>query len=264
MNSYAEVLDAYDKGRYHIAPYRKVRVTNATTPTDMSYGAGIPIANYYASAPLVQAELLPREGIFHGISSSDKFLHKISINVATPSLGSYILCDYVSYIPFIDGDSTDIQTFETHALPRYADGKGIQLMVISQGIGIATGNMTLTYTNQDGVAGRVATTFVDGTSAVGSQAHPRSNWVQLQAGDSGIRLIESVVFDVSIGGIYSLVLVKPTVSVNVSDITAPMEIDYFSSKMNMPKIHKDAYLNFVFKSLSAVTTNIQAQLEFIY
>lgn len=38
MNSYAEVLDAYDKGRYHIAPYRKVRVTNAATPTDMSYG----------------------------------------------------------------------------------------------------------------------------------------------------------------------------------------------------------------------------------
>ena len=154
--------------------------------------------------------------------------------------------------------------FETHALPRYSDGVGVSLMIISQGQGTASGNMTLTYTNQDGVSGRSAITFVDGTVGVGTQIHARSLWVQLQQGDSGIRLIESVTFASAIGGIYALVLVKPIAVVGVSDILAPIEVDYFSQRMDMPKVHKDAYLNFVFKSMASVTANIQAQLEFVW
>ena len=262
--TYADVNDAYDKGRYHITTYRKLRATNVTTPVDMSYGAGIPVANYYASAPLIQAELPTKEGIFHGITSTDKYLHKMTVQQATGTIGSLTLLDYVSYIPFIDGDSTDEQVFETHTLPRYSDGKGIQLMVVSQGSGIAVGNMVLKYTNQDGVTGKIATTYVDGTMLVGTLIHNRSNYVQLDTGDSGIQTIESVTFSTSIGGIYALVLVHPIVTFGISDITVPIEKDFFSQTMAMPKVHKDAYLNFLFKSNAAVTTNIQAQLEFIW
>ena len=264
MNSYAEVLDAYDKGRYHIAPYRKARSTSAYTAIDASYGAGIPIANYYASTPLVQAELPSKEGIFHGVTSGDKFLHKLSIQQSSGSAGVLTLYDYVSYIPFIDGDSTDIQTFETHALPRYTDGNGVGAMLVLQGQGTASGNIVITYTNERGETGRTSTTFIDCSTSAGFIVHFRSNLIQLQAGDSGIRMIESVTLSSALGGILALVLVKPIVAVNITDITAPMEVDYFASKMNMPKIHKDAYLNFVFKSLSAVATTIQAQLEFIW
>lgn len=264
MNSYADVLDAYDKGRHHIAPYRKVRNVSAYTAVDTSYGAGVPIANYYASTPLVQTELPSKEGIFHGVTNADKFLHKLSIQQATGTTGVLTLYDYVSYIPFIDGDSTDVQIFDTHALPRYADGYSIGAMLVLQGQGTAAGNIIITYTNERGETGRVSTTAIDCTTSAGFIVNFRSNLIQLQAGDNGIRMIESVTLSSAIGGILALVLVKPIVAVNITDITAPLEIDYFSSKMDMPKIHKDAYLNFTFKSLTAVTTTIQAQLEFIW
>jgi hypothetical protein len=262
MRAYSEVLDAYDKGRYHIAPFRKYRSTSAYTVTDLSYGAGIPIANYYASTPLVQAELPTKEGIFHGINN-DKFLHKITIH-SMGSVGAFTLLDYLAYIPFLDGDSTDEQVLDTHTLTRYADGKGVKAMLVSQGSGTLSGNATLKYTNSDGVSGRTAITFVDGTGGVGQLIHPQSNFLQLQQGDSGIQKIESFTFSTGIGGIYALVLVKPVVTFGISDITAPLEKDFFSRTMDMPKVHKDAYLNFVFKSMTAQTINLQAQLEFVW
>lgn len=262
MRTYGDVIDAYDKGRYLISPYRKYRATSATTATDLSYGAGVPIANYYASTPLVQTELPSKEGIYHG--GIDAILHKTTFQANSGSLGQLTLCDYVSYIPFLDGDSIDEQVFETHALPRFSDGKKIQAMLISQGSGTLSGNATLTYTNQDGVSGRSAVTYVDGTSAVGTLIHPRSDYLQLQQGDSGIRSIDSFTFQSGIGGIYALVLVKPLVSIGISDILATTEIDHIAQEMNPISIHKDAYLNFVFKTLSGVTTNIQARLEFIW
>jgi len=228
----------------------------------MSYGAGIPIANYYASTPLVQAELPTKEGIFHGINN-DKFLHKLTIH-SVGSTGSFTLLDYLSYIPFLDGDSTDEQVFETHPLTRYSDGKGVQAMLVSQGSGTLSGNATLKYTNSDGVTGRTAITFLDGASGVGTLIHPRSNFLQLQQGDSGIQAIESFTFATGVGGIYAIVLVKPVVTFGISDITAPLEKDFFSQTMDMPKVHKDAYLNFVFKSMASQTINLQAQLEFVW
>lgn len=262
MKTYSEVLEAYDKGKYMISPYRKLRLTNATFLTDMSYGAGVPVANYYASTPLEQTSLVSKEGIFH--PSINSFLHKATINFTAGSLGSLTLCDYVSYIPFIDGDSTDEQVFVTTPLPRYTDGKNIQVMLISQGSGTLNGNATLNYTNSDGVSGRTGVTFVDGTATVGTQIHSRSNFLQLQQGDSGVRSIEGFTFSTGIGGIYSLVFVNSLATIAVSDITAPIEKDFFSQTMTMPMVHKDAYLSFIFKSVSAVTVNLQAQLEFVY
>ena len=84
----------------------------ATNYTDMSYSAGTPIANYYASSPLVFTTLNGNEGIFKGVGV-DKLLHKVTIhdNSVNPTL--YQLLDYVMYAPFVDFDSTDELTGHT-------------------------------------------------------------------------------------------------------------------------------------------------------
>lgn len=262
MRNYAEVIDAYDKGRYAISSFRKVRATSATYWADLSYGAGTPIANYYASTPLVQAELAYNEGIFHG-GGVNKYLHKIALhsNTASALPCEFTLCDYVSYIPFIDGDSTDEQFFETHALPRYT--KGTQCILVSQGSGTSTANMTLKYKNQDGVS-KSAVTFVDGTAAAGYIPHSRSEYIQLAQGDYGVTEIESVQFASSVGGIYALVFVKPLVVLQAQDTTTPTEKDYFIDSMSMPSISKDAYLNFLCKPITASTMTVQGKLDFIW
>lgn len=260
---YSDVLDAYDKGRYHIAPYRKSR-SLGFSGTDLSYGAGTPMANYYASAPMVQATLPTNEGIFHGVTTNDKYLHKITVHQITGSIGQLELLDYVAYIPFIDGDSIDEQIPTTFDLPRFKDGQGIQAMVISQGQGISAGVLTVVYTNSTGQTGRISNTYINGAVGAGYHALDRNVFIELQAGDSGISKIESIQFNTSIGGIYALVLVKQIVTVAIREAASPLEYDYFKENMSMPKVHKDAYLNFLFKYNATIVANIQAQLEFIW
>lgn len=45
---------------------------------------------------------------------------------------SFILCDYLLYYPFVDTGTNDEQ-FMTNSvtLPRYTDGKGVQMMAVS-------------------------------------------------------------------------------------------------------------------------------------
>ena len=262
MRNYAEVIDAYDKGRYYVSPFRKVRATSATYWADLSYGAGTPIANYYASTPLVQAELAYNEGIFHG-GGANKLLHRFMLHSNTTSAFpcELTLCDYVSYIPFIDGDSTDEQTFITHQLPRYP--QGTQLIMVSQGSGTATANMTLKYKNQDGVS-KTAITFIDGTAAAGYLPHSRSEYLQLAQGDYGVTEIESVQFASSVGGIYAIVFVQPLVVLQAQEVTSPIEKDYLIESMSMPLVSKDAYLNILCKPVTASTMTIQGRLDFIW
>lgn len=262
MRNYAEVHNSYDKGRYYVSPFRKVRATSATYWADMGYGAGTPIANYYASTPLVQTSLAYNEGIFHG-GGVDKLLHKMVVHTNTTNAFpcQFTLCDYVSYIPFIDGDSTDEQTFTTSALPRYS--KGTKCVLVSQGSGTAAGNMTLRYKNQDGVT-KSAVTYIDGLATAGYVPHSRSEYLQLAAGDSSITEIEAVTFQSSVGGIYALVFVQPIAIIMANDIQAPTEKDYFIDNMSMPLISKDAYLNFLCKPITGATMTVQGRLDFIW
>ena len=264
MRNYAEILDAYDKGRYHIAPYRKVSPSFvATNYIDLSYSAGIPIANYYASSPLVFTTLNGNEGIFKGVGV-DRLLHKITLhdNSANPTF--YQLLDYVTYAPFVDFDSTDEQIFTPLVLPRYVDGKGLKVMIVVQGTGTATANIVMNYTNEKGVSGRTSTTLINSNLSAGTVAsNAQQGFLGLMIGDSGIRSIESVTMQSAIGGIGAIVIVKPIDTIQKYE-QSPIERDYLIDKQSLPFIHNDAYLQFIAKSQGSATVTTQAQLEFIW
>jgi hypothetical protein len=263
--TYADVNDAYDNGRHHIATFRKVRSTSATFITDMSYGAGTPIANYYASTPLVMATLPSNEGIYH-LGGVNKYLHKVMVHSPSTSVFPAIMMlnDYIAYVPFIDCDSTDEQVLNTPTLPRYIDGKGVQVMIVCQGAGTASGNITINYTNQDGVSNRTSTTFIDMTSGAGYLATSRSKYILLMQGDRGIRSIESVTLPSALGGIVTLVFVHPIVEFTAYEVGAPIELDMAIQRNMLPSIDKDAYLNFCIKSQTGAGVTIQATLDLIW
>lgn len=263
MLSYSDILDAYDKGRYHISPFRKVSPSFvAGNYTDLSYSAGIPIANYYASSPLVFTTLNPNEGIFKGVGI-DKRLHKITIHDNSVNATFYSLLDYVMYAPFVDFDSTDEQFFTTMPLPRY-DGKGLKVMLVIQGTGTGKANITMNYTNENGVSGRTSTTLINSALNAGTLASNAQNgYINLMQGDNGVRSIESVTMSSAIGGIGAIVIVKPLASIQKYELS-PIEKDFLIDKQSLPFIHKDAYLNFIAKSVGTATVTTQAQLEFLW
>ena len=97
------------------------------------------------------------------------------------------------------------------------------MVAVAQSAASTIGQFTFSYTNQDGVAGRVSQnnfTFavagggqVVGASGAGASYNP---FCYLQAGDSGVRSIESVTMSAAGGGLMCLVIVKPLLKSIVS------------------------------------------------
>lgn len=265
----------------HIASFRKVP-TAATVQSqwiDYSMQPGNPSAQYYAAAPL-RATTLTRSangGINHGpnVSPSTKYLWNI-LAMSTGASPAYpialVLLDYLLFYPFCDDSTTDVQTMDnTNALSRYTDGKGVQIMAVSQAARTGGQTFRVTYTNQDGVPGRVTPTvfqpnFAATGSVIGTVANSASAstpFLPLQEGDTGVRSIQSVqmISGVDIG-LFCLVLVKPIESINIVGVDAPTEKTFFTDASNLPIIQDNAYLNFVGMPQSTlVGTNLQGLIE---
>ena len=78
-------------------------------------------------------------------------------------------------------------------------------------------------------------------------AYPNNGpFLSLQAGDSGVRSVESVTIGgVGDVGLFALVLVKPLATFSLYGIDAPTEVDYLTDMASMPEIKDDAYLNLI-------------------
>lgn len=221
---------APDLGRSHITTFRKAVASAATLANDFidyTYFAGNPPANFYASSPLESAHVEAIRGIHvPNVAPMKQFIKSLTVmSAAASATGTsnqnqrMVLCDYLLYYPFIDTDAVGEQQdmIQTVSLPRYATGSGVQIMAVSQSASSAVGTFTVSYTNQDGTSGRTSQptytkvvsgggTLVSSTTNAVSGSQP---FIQLQAGDSGVRSIESVTFSAAGGGLMALVLVKP-------------------------------------------------------
>jgi hypothetical protein len=211
-------------GQCWLTSFRKTVASAATTTNawvDYSYFAGTPAANFYASSPSVSAALEASRGIYVP-TVAPATQHLKSLNVMTANTATavnarqrLVLCDYLMYYPFIDTDAIgEVQLMEnTITLPRYTSGR---VIAVAQSAASAVGQFTFTYTNQDGVGGRVSQahrTFVVAgggqvVSANGAGASYNPYCI-LQLGDTGVRSIESVTFTAAGGGLMALVIVKP-------------------------------------------------------
>jgi hypothetical protein len=276
----SKVAAAYDAGRSHFAGFRK-GVSSSTTPTsgwcDYSYFPGSPPANFYASSPLVAATLEASRGIYVPTVGADYTQHLIRLQLMTSASGatstanarqSIYLCDYLLYYPFIDTDAVgEQQDFDnTVTIPRYDWG---QVVAVSQSAAGTVGQFTFTYTNQDGVAGRVSQNHFTLSSLTGGgqvAATQQSGagftpFLDLQAGDYGVKSIESVTFTAAGGGLMALVIVKPLLHhtatqecrVSTGTVDSYGSCDEYISivhQANAPQIIDGAVLNFISQGMA--------------
>jgi hypothetical protein len=165
------------------------------------------------------------------------------------------LCDYLLYYPFCDDGTTDAQVMDnTITLPRYTDGDGVQIMAISVAARVGGQTFQVTYTNQDGVAGRVTGVHTqNAVAAVGTvvtaataTAGAVGPFLQLQQGDTGVRSIESVQMISGVDvGLFTLVLVKPLFTTQLIEQAAPVEKQFVVQDVGLAAIQDNAYLNWL-------------------
>ena len=277
-----EVVNAELNGNVRNYTWRKTpsQITLSGLWFDTSMSPGMPPPQYYiggitTATPLRQST---DGGIYHGanVSPSEKYLRSITTmaSVATALPMNTILCDYLLFYSFIDEGTTDAQTMtNVNTLPRYTDGKGVQVMAILTNAGTGGQKFFFTYTNSDGVAGRTSQTVTMNTSTVvgnvigsnTSVVNASNPFIGLQLGDSGVRSIESVTMLGVDTGLFSLVLVKPLAQHCFRETTVPYEKDYLVPTTDLVRIYDDAFLGMLCLPLgSLAATTLMGNLKIIW
>lgn len=258
-----QLVQAELDGKERRYTWRKTpsQATTAKLWFDLSMSPGRPVPKYWFDAPPAIAKQISYSadgGLEHGggVSPSEKYL-RLTTGIATAVTAlplTMILCDYLLYYPSIDDSVLGPQEMDnTVTLPRYTDGEGVQVIAVSEAGRTGGASFYFTYTNSDGVSGRVSrTVFQNSAAALGTLQNSGVNndssampFIGLQAGDTGVRSIESVVMLSADVGLMTLILVKPLGTSVIREITAPVEKDYFMESGTIPRIYDDAYLSFL-------------------
>jgi hypothetical protein len=144
-------------------------------------------------------------------------------------------------------------------LPRYTTGEGVQAFLVATNPYIGGAAFQINYTNSDGVNGvanRVSAitttntstyiaTIVNSHTAAAGGLQYATPFIQLMAGDRGIRSVQNITFFAPNGGLAALVLVRPIANLMTREATAWAEFDFIKDKPSMPRIYDGAYLNFL-------------------
>ena len=258
-----QLVQAELDGKERRYTWRKTpsQVTTAGLWFDLSMSPGRPVPKYWFDAPPAIAKQITYSadgGLEHGggVSPAEKYL-RLTTGIATAATAlplTMILCDYLLYYPSIDDSVLDEQIMDnTVTLPRYTDGDGVQVIAVSVAGRTGGARFYFTYTNSDGVSGRVSQTCYQNNSAAlgtlqgnGQNTNVASSaFIGLQSGDSGVRSIDSVFMLDADVGLMTLILVKPLGTSVIREITAPSEKDYFLESGTIPRVYDDAYLSFI-------------------
>lgn len=238
---------------------------------DLSMSPGMPPPQYYIGSITTATQLKQSVdgGLYHGpnVSPSNKYLRRITTmaNAVTALPMNVLLCDYLMFYPFIDEGTTDTQSMtNTLSLPRYTDGKGVQVIAVQTNAGTGGQQFYFTYTNSEGVSGRTSQIVTMNTSTVvgnilGSNTtiqNASNPFIGLQDGDSGVRSIESVTMLGIDTGLFSLVLVKPLTQTCFREVTVPYEKDYLIPTSDLIQIYDDAFLGFLALPLGTLAATV--------
>lgn len=196
------------------------------------------------------------------IASQEKLL--ISAGITSTVAGIYTLYDRLFHIGGLSAlITTDQEIQGSIALTRNTNGIGnIACYEIYSQIGSTPITLTMTYTNQAGVAGQVSSINLGGT---GFREATRIQQIPLASGDTGIRVIEKIALSGSTGaaGNFGITLIQPLAwqSVAVSGLMGWR--DYTTGLPGIPAIHPNACLSYMFRAGAATVPDLFGCLAFV-
>jgi hypothetical protein len=191
-------------------------------------------------------------------ATGNAYLARLCLTANQTTAGSVVLelCDRIWHNGGFTSTSTAAQSITSPAWPaRFAtsasddtpstNGYGAQIALYTSAfVSGSPGTVTVIYTNSSGVAGRTATS-TSPTLLSGSAFN-----IPLQAGDVGVRSIQSVQFGTSSSNTYNLIVYRPIATMMVHS-GAASNLDVSNS--GMPRIY-DGAVPFLFSSSTTSST----------
>jgi len=284
LRTMKDVADAHNAGRVHVQRFFKnTGSTGDNQWQDWSFASGQPafdarIGPVATFTPFVAAK---NDAIYFPDIPSDmeRRINLIRYVTTASSTGQtsveFMLYDLLGVYPLIDGDNVDPQDMVNDLpLPRYATGDGVRAVLVNHvAPSVATAPASVTYTNSEGVqhvttwnCGLFGQNKVGYAQTLNAAAGPL--FCGMDAGDTGVRSIDSIQFTTAPGGLWAIYLVKPLVS--FTDRSNPLKIANekhmtFQNTFQMPKVENGAWLGmFYMPNGSARSVSVFGDLEFVW
>lgn len=250
------VEECYEGGNYHHGFFRKnvVNSVSANAYVSLISEPGVPKANFLVGAELEATLPSANTGLSVGgaVAPKTKYLSGFAIAPTTGIQGTYFLFDLIAYYPLIDFDNTEVQVFSNpSALPRYSDGLGLQMGLISTALpsGSSAPVVTVNYTDNNGATRDTPPVATSATVAAGifissqsaSLGPPNSLWLPLAAGSRGVQQANSITLSAPYGGLGALIIAKPLATVTVQSLYTS-ETDFVMRHPSLPVIEDGAVL----------------------
>lgn len=220
-------------------------------------------------------------GIKHGGNVSTSLKHLLNMSAwttaATGVPGTLMLVDVQGYWNGIDMNVATSQTLSGTPTLRYANGAGLRMFLSARATTGATAhNLSYSYTNQAGTAGRVNPVTVACTASAivphlvhsGQAANNYGPFLPLASGDSGIGNVASVQLSAGSGTASTAVLVlcRPLAQITLSVAGLMTEKDLLNQIPSLPKIIDGACLGFLWGAgaATAASTTFAGGTEYVW
>jgi len=184
------------------------------------------------------------------------------LQAAASQAGTLLLCDRLWHNGGFTITSNTAQTVNSATWPARdadgaTDGNGVILgLEISASAGAAAPTITVSYTNQAGTASRTATnSFATANSPAAGSFFP----IGLQAGDTGVRSVQTLTLSVSwVSGTMNLVAYRVLAALELTGGFIPNAIDALTS--GFPRLYNGSVPFFIFIPSTTTTSNISGQV----
>jgi hypothetical protein len=194
-------------------------------------------------------------------------LHLIGASITPVTAGVYLLYDRLFHIGGLSATSTAAQTVQgspaSPALTRNTGGAGnMAWYEIYTIVGTSAAVMTMNYTNQAGTSGQTSTINIGTT---GFREVTRAQRIQLAAGDTGIRAINTVTLSTTTGtvGNFGITIAQPLAWIPVGASGTAGWRDYTTGLPGIPVINPDACLALMFIPAAATAPEVWGSLATI-
>lgn len=250
LASWDDVLNARANGRNNdFFGLKSAQTTVANQWSFLARSTGVPSAMTYSNIPggLVPTNLttgalpLTSPGALY-----DTYLLVPGLNM-TSGTNVVMFVDLLVAAGNISATSITTQTVNSSALTRYTDGNGVYMTYeVTTALGGTASNMTVTYTNQAGTGSRSSGSQTLTTSCITFRTQPIAwGWsCPLQAGDFGVRSVESLILSASMtAGVMALLIFKPLFLMPTLSTLTWVEKPVPSVLSQITKLPKDASNN---------------------
>lgn len=194
-------------------------------------------------------------------------MHALSMSALSTvgGTGSVILVDRIAHAQINNNQGTASFSPIIDATSRLGTGEGCMgFMEVTGALSAAANTRTFTYTNQAGSSPRTTPNIVTVASAVvGRVPYADFVWIPLQAGDTGIRSIQSTTLvSGTATGSYNIVLVNPLAPpMPLSAASLLTDRDLVVDIPSLPLIRSDACLNWIWVPTSAAVATLHGEVR---